>query len=538
MERTVRVGEILLGKYRVERTLGRGGMGYVLAVRHVELDELFAIKLLSRDALRNADAVARFVREARAAARMKSEHVARVVDVGHFDDGAVYIIMEHLHGRDLGEELRERGPLPLEEAITYVLQACDAISEVHAEGFVHRDIKPGNLFLTRRPNGRPCVKVLDFGIAKHLESEDPDLTLTGVMLGSPRYMSPEQMRRTRTADARSDVWSMAVVLFKLITNTLPFRGESVPEVISSVLFDEPVPMASLRPGLPIDLDPFFGVALAKDPDRRFQTIDDLALALTILRDEVWDRASDSEITNAPSTRPSGPGDSGGSVTPTTRVPRPHEAYAGAIPVSRASRPHEAPVAGARDPEALLGPTTVLGRGRDTKLQRPRSPEDATRGDSSTRRSEVESSPVVNDDTRIEAARTIAAPPPEKGRAKSLLAAVAVLGMVAVGSAWIARSCGPFDATPNGAPDAAPVALAGGAVLVSATSRCDVASAGAGRALVVPTFSCAAARRGCSVFCAHWASAASGSIVPSGSAVIRPVSMAFFTATCDTPRWRA
>ncbi len=466
MEKPVRVGEMLLGKYRVERMLGRGGMGYVLAVRHVELDELFALKLLSNDALRNADAVARFVREARAAARLKSEHVARVVDVGHFEDGSVYIVMEHLQGRDLGEELRDRGPLPVEEAITYVLQACEAISEVHAEGFVHRDIKPGNLFLTHKPNGRPCIKVLDFGIAKHLESEDPDLTMTGVMLGSPRYMSPEQMRRTRTVDARSDVWSMGVVLFKLLTNTLPFRGESVPEVISSVLFDAPLSLSSLRPGLPIDLDSFFASALEKEPDLRFQTIDELAQALTLLRDEVWDRSSDSGVKDRPATSSSPSGGPTSSV-PTTRNSRPHEAYAPAIPVARISRPHDTPVPGALTPgdiEALLAPTEVLGRGTMPRPVRP--PESQERTDGSTRRSEIESVPVLRDETRLAAARSIAAPPHEKGRLKSFVAGLAVLGVVAFGSAWIARSCTRSNVTLPGALQTASTALGGRDALLS------------------------------------------------------------------------
>ena len=204
----VAVGDVLLGKYRVERVLGQGGMGVVVAARHLELGELFAIKFLLPAALVHPQAVERFVREARASARLKGEHVAKVQDVGRTPDGLPYMILEYLAGKDLKDTVQERGPLPVQEAATYVLQACEAVAEAHGLNIVHRDIKPANLFLTRRPNGSPCVKVLDFGISKQLDPERPEqhgLTKTGMLLGSPYYMSPEQMMRTKEADPRSDI---------------------------------------------------------------------------------------------------------------------------------------------------------------------------------------------------------------------------------------------------------------------------------------------------------------------------------------------
>ncbi len=282
MERSFQAGDILLGKYRVEHVLGRGGMGLVLAVRHIELGQLFALKVLLPAAQASASAVERFVREARAAARLKSEHVAKVVDVGRLEDGAPYMVMEYLEGSDLAAVLRSRGALPLAEAIEYLLPACEAIAEAHAAGIVHRDIKPANLFLARRANGSASVKVLDFGISKHSEADSIELTQTGAMLGSPLYMAPEQIRSTRAVDARGDIWSMGVVLYKLVTGVTPFRRTAAHELLVSVLEDEPTPPSSVRPGLPPELDAIILRALQKKPELRFQSIDELAAALVAL----------------------------------------------------------------------------------------------------------------------------------------------------------------------------------------------------------------------------------------------------------------
>ncbi|EYF01654.1 serine/threonine protein kinase [Chondromyces apiculatus] len=289
----VQPGNVLLGKYRIEHVLGQGGMGVVVAARHQDLGELFAVKFLLPEALKDEEAVGRFLREARASARLKGEHVARVHDVGRLENGAPYMLMEHLSGSDLKQLVRSRGPLPPGEAITYLLQACDAIGEAHALGIVHRDLKPANMFLVRRPSGAPCVKVLDFGISKQMTPDNVDLTRTGAMLGSPLYMSPEQMFRTKQVDARSDIWALGVVLYELVTGTVPFLSETLTELVGLVLQEEPILPSQRRPGLPPALDAVVSRCLQKKPEHRFQSIEELMQALRALLGSVgpWDRAS-------------------------------------------------------------------------------------------------------------------------------------------------------------------------------------------------------------------------------------------------------
>jgi len=273
----VRVGDLLAGKYRVERVLGVGGMGVVVAARHVELGELRAIKLLLPQFRERSEAVERFVREARAAVRLKSEHAAQVHDVGRLEGGAPYMVMEYLEGSDLGALLKARGPLPIHEAATHVLQALDAVAEAHAAGIVHRDLKPANLFLATTNGGPPIVKVLDFGISKVL-GEGLDLTNTSALLGSPLYMSPEQMRASRNVDVRTDVWSLGVILYHLVTGTVPFHGETVTQLCLIVVQDEPLRPSAHRP-IPLDFETIIMRCLEKDPARRFQNVAELAIAL-------------------------------------------------------------------------------------------------------------------------------------------------------------------------------------------------------------------------------------------------------------------
>jgi tRNA A-37 threonylcarbamoyl transferase component Bud32 len=278
----VRRGDLLAGKYRVERVLGTGGMGIVVAARHEQLDQLVAIKFVRDEALGNAEGVERFLREARAAARLKSEHAARVLDVGTLSSGAPYMVMEYLDGNDLAHVLNERGPLPIEAAADWVLQACEAVAEAHAAGIVHRDLKPQNLFLARTVGGGSKVKVLDFGVSKSIGasfSEKAVLTRTLAMLGSPLYMAPEQMRSSRNVDSRADVWALGVVLFELLTQRLPFEADAMPELCLKVVTDPPISILALRPEAPQALVDVIERCLEKDPAKRFPNAAELATAL-------------------------------------------------------------------------------------------------------------------------------------------------------------------------------------------------------------------------------------------------------------------
>jgi serine/threonine-protein kinase len=275
----VRIGEVLAGKYRVERLLGSGGMGVVVAAIHVDLGQRVALKFLLPDALANAEASHRFLREARAAVRIESEHVARVLDVGRLENGAPYMVMEYLDGIDLSAHTTG-ARLPLEDAVDFVLQACEAMAVAHACGIVHRDLKPANLFVTKRPDGSPLVKVLDFGISKISILDAPAaLTNTGAMMGSPLYMSPEQVQSARRVDARTDIWSLGVILFELLTGTTPFEGESLGEVLTAVITTAPKSLRALRPDLPSGLELAVMRALEKPPERRYANVGEFAAAL-------------------------------------------------------------------------------------------------------------------------------------------------------------------------------------------------------------------------------------------------------------------
>ncbi len=273
-------GDEVAGRYRVERVLGEGGMGVVLAAEHLVLGERVALKLLLPEAARIPGVLQRFQQEARAAMRVQSEHVARVMDVGALDDGTPFLVMEYLEGRDLSQEVEQRGPLPVEEAVSYVLQGAVGVAEAHALGLVHRDLKPSNLFLARLESGRTLVKVLDFGIAKDLQgANDKHLTATHSALGSAPYMSPEQVRLAKSVDARTDVWALGIVLYEVLTGRLPFDGESVTAVAAAIIADSPRPLRELRPEAPAGLEAAIAACLEKDRDRRPATVAALARAL-------------------------------------------------------------------------------------------------------------------------------------------------------------------------------------------------------------------------------------------------------------------
>ncbi|MDX2054487.1 MAG: protein kinase [Polyangiaceae bacterium] len=281
MHTEAKPGDILDGKYRVERVLGTGGMGTVVAAQHLKLDQKVAIKFLHAEALTHDHVVKRFASEARAAAKIKSQHVARVIDVGEFENGAPFMVMEHLDGNDLSDELKKRGALPISEAILYIIQACDALAEAHSLGIVHRDLKPANLFLTRSAGGAPITKVLDFGISKTTvdASGERGLTSTQMVMGTPHYMSPEQIRSTRDVDARSDIWALGVIIFELLTDNLPFDGDNSTAIIASIISEAPRPITSLNPEVPGELERVIARAMHRDKAQRFQNVGELSRAL-------------------------------------------------------------------------------------------------------------------------------------------------------------------------------------------------------------------------------------------------------------------
>ncbi|MEZ4293661.1 MAG: serine/threonine-protein kinase [Polyangiaceae bacterium] len=278
---TPKEGDLLAGKYRVERVLGQGGMGVVVAAQHLTLRQTVAIKLLLPEAMERADSVERFLREGRAAHAITSEHIARVLDVGTLEDGRPYMVMEYLVGADLGDVLQERGPLPTAEAVDYLMQACVAIAEAHSLGIVHRDLKPANIFVTRRADNTPLVKVLDFGLSKitKADSLEPSLTTANAVMGSPYYMSPEQVRSLKTIDARADIWALGVILYQLLTAQRPFNEESLGALFVQIGAEPPAPIRKYLPDIPDGLEAIILKCLEKAPANRFQSVAELARAL-------------------------------------------------------------------------------------------------------------------------------------------------------------------------------------------------------------------------------------------------------------------
>ena len=282
METALTPGSVIKGKYRVEHVLGAGGMGTVVAAVHLDLREHVALKFLLPEFAQNSEIVERFLREARAALKIKGEHVARVMDIDRLDDGTPFLVMEFLAGHDLSSVRSSGRPLPLAEAVTYVAQAAEAIAEAHKLGIVHRDLKPANLFLTRRSDGFPCVKVLDFGISKVGIEGEVGVTKTSTVMGTAEYMSPEQMRSARDVDGRADIWALGVILYELTTARMPFPGETITEVCARVFTEVPSPPSSLRSEVPPALEAVILRCLERDRGRRYQTANELIADLRAL----------------------------------------------------------------------------------------------------------------------------------------------------------------------------------------------------------------------------------------------------------------
>ncbi|HYQ41980.1 MAG TPA: serine/threonine-protein kinase [Polyangiaceae bacterium] len=290
-------GTIVGNKYRIDGCLGEGGMGVVLSATHLELDAPVAIKVVREEFAGSQEMVERVLFEARAVARMRSNHVVRVLDVARLDSGCPYIVMEQLQGEDLGLALWEKGPFSAPQAIDYLLQACDGLAEAHSLGIVHRDLKPGNLFLANTPEG-VVLKVLDFGISKEVSTplrsvsriSRTSLTSAGDPVGSPYYMAPEQMRASPDVDARADIWSLGAILFELLTGQCPFEGDTLTEVCGKVLAEAPPSLAAFTDGAATELDSVIARCLEKDPNLRYQNVGELSHAL-----RAWRPSEDVEL---------------------------------------------------------------------------------------------------------------------------------------------------------------------------------------------------------------------------------------------------
>lgn len=273
-------GDMLAGKFRVERVVGRGGMGVVVEATNVQLDQKVALKLLAHGKGGDAASVERFNGEARAAARLRSEHVARVYDVGRDTIHGPFIVMEMLEGKTLADLVVASGRVPLHRAVEYVIDACEGLAEAHARGIVHQDVKPANLFLVTGSDGRPSVKLLDFGIAtmRSKEREEGGGKSSHASLGTPAYLSPEQLRGSSPVDHRADVWSLGCVLYELLVADRPFRATRFTELITKIMETAPHPYpADLE--LPAPVADAIARCLEKDPEKRFGSTGRLALAL-------------------------------------------------------------------------------------------------------------------------------------------------------------------------------------------------------------------------------------------------------------------
>ncbi|HZU85040.1 MAG TPA: serine/threonine-protein kinase [Polyangiaceae bacterium] len=278
-------GAIVAGRYRLEEVVGHGGMGSVWRATHTGLGEQVAVKLVSANFVRSSEALRRFDTEAKAAARLRSRHVPQVFDNGVLEDGTPFLVMELLHGESLAARIARAGPIPLPETISILEQCCRALTRAHSLGIVHRDIKPENVYLAQSVDDDGyIVKVLDFGIAKvtsSLAEDGRSSTRTGTLLGTPLYMSPEQARGLRTVDSRTDLYSLGLVAYTMLSGRLPFGGETLGELLLQICA-EPLPsLRAVAPGLPPAIEAWFQKACARLPDDRFPSAQAFVEALRV-----------------------------------------------------------------------------------------------------------------------------------------------------------------------------------------------------------------------------------------------------------------
>jgi eukaryotic-like serine/threonine-protein kinase len=274
-----RPGDVIGGRYRVEALLGEGGVAVVLAATHEVLRQRVAVKILQPHFAPSEQLRERFFREGRALAALRGNHVARVFDVGVLPGGFPYLVLEHLDGLDLRQLVERDGPIPWPRAVRYVTEACEGLCEAHQLGIWHRDLKPSNLFLSADPSGKGVVKILDFGLAKLTEEGSSSLTEAGAVMGTPAYMSPEQIKGLSSTDARSDVWSLGVTLFELLSSRLPFEDTNATKTAHVVLASPPASVRTPGIELPVGLEEVVNACLVKDPAARIQSAENLLARL-------------------------------------------------------------------------------------------------------------------------------------------------------------------------------------------------------------------------------------------------------------------
>ena len=315
------IGAMVAGKYRIERVLGQGGMGTVFLATHTLLDRPVALKILHSYPVEDAAATERLLREGRALARLRGEHIARVLDVEASESGPCFLVLEYLEGEDLGAVIRRSGELPVDVAVTYIIEACEALAEAHAHGIVHRDIKPSNLFVSTLANGSRGIKVIDFGISKRVDQVSA-LTHSRSVVGSPCYMAPEQLRSSERIDSRCDIWSLGVVFYEMLTGRPPHTGNSVLELCASILESAPKSPRTLRPEVSQSIDAIVRKCLALDPDDRYATVEELARSIAPHCDWntarlAWNLPTNSDIPGSPPSQAAAPDRKSSSATQRT-----------------------------------------------------------------------------------------------------------------------------------------------------------------------------------------------------------------------------
>jgi serine/threonine-protein kinase len=278
-----KIGVILQDRYRVVRKIGEGGMGAVYEGEHMLISRRVAIKCLHAQFATNAEIVARFQNEAMAANSIRHQNIIEVTDMGRFEDGTVFMVLEFLEGRELADLITKEGPQPLGRIVHIAEQVCDALTAAHSKGIVHRDLKPENIYLIQRGDDRDFVKVLDFGIAKFRETANKSMTRTGTTLGTPYYMAPEQAQAKRELDGRADIYSLGVILFHALTGQHPFDDESYPMLVVKICTEPPPPLRNYRPDLPPEFEAVVGRMLAKNAEERFPNTQAVREALSPFR---------------------------------------------------------------------------------------------------------------------------------------------------------------------------------------------------------------------------------------------------------------